>query len=436
MALGVLNLQIRSGSSYTYNATGVRETSGRFVKDMRVSDPATVFLPPAGRVRSTGHSGQSQRSDDGVGPPLRGSRDRSPLREEAQDRRFPFAFGNVTFLHAAEEDAYEAPVLFDPVICPPRSGRQERLRSAAGPMADRALRWQSRFSDWQELAQIYPQSKSFQRLSPEAVDLVAQTALRTIAGGTEFELCCPPNSESQMLSAICESSIIINLEALRCPVKVIGADPLTPFSFLPATDPNLTAKVGYGFMPENTHYLPLEEPQERAALLTDFIGTMQKDAAKARAALPAGKAHLQHDFTLGDVEEALRLVDLEQRRLLGMLSGYLDAVRRADDLKKPREAARALLDRLEESLDELAAYGSTHEAAERDSLMARQKLLGWLEQQIAELCQLLRILPSCPPLDNLSAALVEGIDVVLLVLVDTVESGDAAAWAAHDPIDR
>ena len=192
-------------------------------------------------------------------------------------------------------------------------------------------------------------------------------------------------------------SIIINLEALRCPVKVIGADPLTPFSFLPATDPNLIAKVGYDFIPETTHYLPLEEPQECAALLTDFIGTLQNDAAKARAVLTAGKAHLLHDFTLGEAEEALRLVDLEQRRLLGMLSGYLDAVRRADDLKKPREAARALLDRLEESLEELAAYGSTHEAAERDSLMARQKLLGWLEQQIAELCEMLRTLPSCPP---------------------------------------
>ena len=102
------------------------------------------------------------------------------------------------------------------------------------------------------------------------------------------------------------------------------------------------------------------------------------------------------DFTLGDVEEALRLVHLEQRHLLGMLSGYLDAVLRADDLKRPREAARALLDRLDDSLDEQAAYGSIHETAQRDSLMARQKLLGWLEQQIAELCQELGTLPSCP----------------------------------------
>ena len=60
--------------------------------------------------------------------------------------------------------------------------------------------------------------------------------------------------------------------------------------------------------------------------------------------------------------------------------------------------------------------------------MVLQKLLGWLEQQIAEFCQLLRTLPSCPPLDNLSAALIEGIEVDLLVLVDTVESGDPAAW--------
>ena len=170
----------------------------------------------------------------------------------------------VAFLHAADEDAYEALELFDPVICLPKSGRQERLRTLAGPMANRALRRQSRFSDWQELAQIHLQSKSLQRLSPKAVDLVAQTALRPKAGGTEFEPCCPPSYESQMLSRICDSSIIVNLEALRCPVKFIGPDPLTPFLFLPATDPNLVAKVGYDFIPETTHYLPLEEPQECA----------------------------------------------------------------------------------------------------------------------------------------------------------------------------
>ena len=334
----------------------------------------------------------------------------------------------VALLHAADEDAYEALVLFDPVICPPKSGRRERLRTLAGPMANRALRRQSRFPNWQELAQIYQHSKAFERLSPDALNLIAQTTLRPVVGGTEFELCCPPSYEAQMLSQIYESSIIISLEALRCPVKVIGADPLTPFSFLPATDPNLIAKVGYDFIPETTHYLPLEEPEDCAALLTDFVESLQKGTAKTRTALPAGGRHMLHDFTLGDVEEALRLVDLEQRRLLGMLSGYLDAVRRDDDVKKPREAGRALLDRLEESLDELAAYGSTDETAERDSLMARQKLLGWLEQQIGELCELLPTLPSCPPLDSLSAALIEGIDVVLLVLVDTVESGNAAAW--------
>ena len=282
-------------------------------------------------------------------------------------------------------------------------------------------------TSWQELAQFFVQSKSFQRLSPEAVNLIAQTTLRPIAGGTEFELRCPHSYDAKVLNRIYESSIIINLEALRCPVKVIGADPLTPFSFLPATDPNLITKVGYDFIPETTHYLPLKEPQECAALLLDFVDSLQKVSAKTRTAPLVGERHLLHDYTLGEVEEALRLADLEQRRLLGMLSGYLDAMRRAATAKKPCETARALLDRLEESLDELTDYGSIHVTAERDSLMARQMLLCCLEQQIAELGQLLRTLPSCPPLTSRSAALIEGIDVVLLVLVDTVES-DAAAW--------
>ena len=53
-------------------------------------------------------------------------------------------------------------------------------------------------------------------------------------------------------------AIATNLETLRCPVKVIGGDPLAPFSFLPTVDPDMIVKVGYDFIPETTHFLQLE----------------------------------------------------------------------------------------------------------------------------------------------------------------------------------
>ncbi len=136
-----------------------------------------------------------------------------------------------------------------------------------------------------------------------------------------------------------------------------------------------------------------------------------------------------HDLALDDVEAALRLVDLEQRRLLEMLSRYLDTVRSGTELSELREAAKAVLGRLEEFLGDLAERCLNEKMADKHgSMIVRQKLFTRLEEQVVELCEVLRDLPPQRSLDNWSPALVEGIDVVFLVLIDTLESDDAAAW--------
>ena len=135
-----------------------------------------------------------------------------------------------------------------------------------------------------------------------------------------------------------------------------------------------------------------------------------------------------HDRALDDAGTALRLVDLEQRRLLEMLSRYLDAVRRGARLGELRQATRDVQERLVEFLGDLAAYCPDHEADALNAMMTRQKLFTWLEEQVLELCDVLHALPPNSSLDTWSLALVEGIDAVLLVLIDTLESGDSAAW--------
>ena len=135
-----------------------------------------------------------------------------------------------------------------------------------------------------------------------------------------------------------------------------------------------------------------------------------------------------HDHALDDVETAFALVDLEQRRLLEMLSRYLDTVRRGHRLSDLRDATRDLRERLAEFLDDLAACCPDRQADALNAMMTRQKLFTWLEEQVLQLCDVLHALPPKTPLDAWSLALVEGIDAVLLVLIDTLESNDAAAW--------
>ena len=140
------------------------------------------------------------------------------------------------------------------------------------------------------------------------------------------------------------------------------------------------------------------------------------------------KPRFIQDNTLDNVEKALRLVDLEQRHLLAMLSRYLDAVRRGVEPGELREATQEVLGRIEEFLDDLAARCHDQETDAHASIMTRQKLFSWLEEQVLELCDMLHGVPPGSPLTAWSQGLVEGIDTVLLVLTDTLASGDAAAW--------
>ena len=140
------------------------------------------------------------------------------------------------------------------------------------------------------------------------------------------------------------------------------------------------------------------------------------------------KPRFIQDYALDDAGTALQLVDLEQRHLLTMLSRYLDAVRRGAEPTKLREATHEVLGRIEEFLDDLAARCQAHETDRHGSIMTRQKLFTWLEEQVHELCDMLHDLPPDSRLTANSLALVESIDVVLLVLTDTLVSDDPAAW--------
>ena len=132
-----------------------------------------------------------------------------------------------------------------------------------------------------------------------------------------------------------------------------------------------------------------------------------------------------HDHSFGDIETSLVLVDLEQRRLgLGMLSEYFNAVREEKSLEPLREATRGVLARIREFLDELEVRYPNQDAEDINLKLTRQKLLSWLEEQLADLCDALQGTAGYPALGNLRTSLVEGVDAVFLVMFHALATND------------
>ena len=54
-------------------------------------------------------------------------------------------------------------------------------------------------------------------------------------------------------------------------LKAIGADPSVQYSFLPGLDLRILAKFDYDFLPDKTHFLQLEAPEDCADLTVRFL---------------------------------------------------------------------------------------------------------------------------------------------------------------------
>ena len=63
---------------------------------------------------------------------------------------------------------------------------------------------------------------------------------------------------------------------MLCPIKAIGADPTLPFTYLPSFDLSDVATVDYDFLPDATHFLPLEKPVECVETMLAFLADLPK----------------------------------------------------------------------------------------------------------------------------------------------------------------
>ena len=176
----------------------------------------------------------------------------------------------VTLLSPAKGAGFAARVLFDPPLCKP--GRSyEDFEAAATRLASLARQRTDRFRSREEMAGLLRFLPAFSRVASGTLDLYAETTLREAAAGGGYELRCPREYEAQIVEYAGIYAVLVDFGTVLCPTKVIGADPILPSSYLPTLDLSDIMSVDYDFLPEATHFLQLEQPEECAEAVRGFL---------------------------------------------------------------------------------------------------------------------------------------------------------------------
>ena len=175
-----------------------------------------------------------------------------------------------TLLSPTKGSQFSGYVLFDPPLCK-RGASYEEFDAAAERLAAMVRRRAHRFRNREQLTEVLSYIPTFQRTVPGFFDLMARTTLRECENGEGYELRCPREFEAQVTEYAAPYAVLVDFATFHCPIKVIGADPTLPYSYLPTLDLSHILTVDYDFLPETTHLLQVEQPEECAAELREFI---------------------------------------------------------------------------------------------------------------------------------------------------------------------
>ena len=164
-------------------------------------------------------------------------------------------------------------ILFDPPLCKANDS-YDKFEAAAMRAAAMARRRTEVFTGPEQFVELLNFVPTFHRAVPGVIDLVARTTLRKNEEGEGYVLRCPRDYEAQIMDYARAFAVLVDLVAIHCPVKVLGADPTLPFSYLPSLDMSDILEVEYDYLPDTTHFLQLEKPEECVAEMRQFLRTV------------------------------------------------------------------------------------------------------------------------------------------------------------------
>lgn len=136
------------------------------------------------------------------------------------------------------------------------------------------------------------------------------------------------------------------------------------------------------------------------------------------------RPHFLYDQAVQEPETALDLVVLEQQRLASYLPRLLDAAREASPVvrvARQREVIAGLGDAIEEFLDHLGEASLSHSAYERlNHALSVERLLEGLAETLGDLARTVVEAEATPTMTRLTGSVIEGLDAVLLMVVDAM----------------
>ena len=170
----------------------------------------------------------------------------------------------------SEKNPYSALVLFDPPLVKAGVNQIEMIEGAKRG-AEMIRRRAHRFRSREEFVELLEFSPNFKFMLPGTHELMGRTLLRRSPTGEGYELRCPREYEAQLMEYARSFFVMIDYESVACPAKIIGADPTHPHAYLPDLDQQLASSMDYDFIPETTHLLQLEKPEDCAGLAREFL---------------------------------------------------------------------------------------------------------------------------------------------------------------------
>ncbi len=176
----------------------------------------------------------------------------------------------VNLFLSPQSNSLAAQILFDPPLCKPGRSQME-FDDACERIAAMTRRRAYRFQRQEDFVKLLSYVPAFSRMVPGVLELMARTIFRPSANGQDYELRCPREYEAQIMDYVRSFSPLVDMGALPCPTKIVGADPTLPFAFLPTIDLSDMVAVEYDFLPETTHYLQLEAPKACVAEVREFL---------------------------------------------------------------------------------------------------------------------------------------------------------------------
>ncbi len=162
-------------------------------------------------------------------------------------------------------------------------------------------------------------------------------------------------------------------------------------------------------------------------VLLPLVGTSARILMRAYPPPPEendARPRFIYDHAVQEPETALDLVVLEQQRLAGYLPRLLDVAREAapgGSLERQRVVIEGLGDAIDDFLDHLGEANLTHSAYERlNHVLNVERILDGLSETLSELVRAVGEAGGSPATRRLTGSVVEGLDAVLLILVDAM----------------